>query len=290
MILAGELVGTGAGFFFASEIAPALGWRWPFFLAAIPGAAFALVLWRWLPEPARGGQSWIELRQEALASSSDARRSGPEQGKSKRNDASEIIASETGAQARDELVLRQDPATLGLLGAIRYLLRIPTYTLLIVASSLAYYFFAGVRAFGMIYFTGHYGVSRSELGWLVVLVGLAALAGGIASGLLAERLLKRGWARIRIVLPGAALFVAAVMFGPAIWIKNVYVGVTLLALGAAALAAANPPIDAARLDIVAPSVWGRGEPAEWRCAGFSKAERRCSLARRRGGWAAGRAA
>ncbi len=40
---------------------------------------------------------------------------------------------------------------------------------------------------------------------------------------------------------------------------NVWFGLTLFIPGAFALTAANPPIDAARLDIVLPGMWGRGE-------------------------------
>lgn len=157
------------------------------------------------------------------------------------------------------MVLRDDPANLSVLGTISYLLRIPTYRLLILASSLGYYFFSGVRAFGMIYLTEHYNVSRETLGGLVIVLGIGAVAGCVISGRVSERLLERGWADIRIVLPGAALFAAVLFFAPAIWTTNVFLGVTLLAGGVMALSAANPPIDAARLDIVPPSLWGRGE-------------------------------
>ena len=262
LILAGELIGTGIGFVFASEISSALDWRWPFFLAAIPGALFSLAIWRWLPEPARGGQSWIEFGQRSIPTRGDGRQAAPSQGDhddGELSEASRIVTAETGAQPRERLVLRRDPTRLGLFGTIGYLLRIPTYTLLIIASALAWYFFAAVRAFGMIYFTQHYGVSRATLGWVVVLVGIGAIAGGVASGRIAEWLLERGWARIRIILPGVALFVAALVFAPAIWVKNIYVGAALFTVGAVALAAANPPIDAARLDIVLPNLWGRGE-------------------------------
>jgi hypothetical protein len=37
------------------------------------------------------------------------------------------------------------------------------------------------------------------------------------------------------------------------------VGLPLLVLGAAALVAPNPPLDAIRLDVVHPSLWGRAE-------------------------------
>jgi hypothetical protein len=63
----------------------------------------------------------------------------------------------------------------------------------------------------------------------------------------------------RVVVPGVALLLAIVFIGPAIWISNAYVGTGLLTLGTAALSGANPPIDAARLDIVPSRLWGRGE-------------------------------
>ncbi len=262
LILAGELIGTGIGFVFASEISSALDWRWPFFLAAAPGALFLLALWRWLPEPARGGQSWIEFGQRSIPTRNRGREAAPAHGdrdQEELSEASRIVTSQTGAEPRERLVLRRDPGHLGLFGTIAYLLRIPTYTLLIIASALAWYFFSAVRAFGMIYFTQHYGVSRATLGWVVVLVGVGAIVGGVASGRIAEWLLERGWPRIRIILPGVALFVAALAFGPAIWVKNIYLGAGLFTVGAIALAAANPPIDAARLDILLPNLWGRGE-------------------------------
>jgi MFS family permease len=157
------------------------------------------------------------------------------------------------------LVLAQEPANMGLFRTMGYLLRIPTYTLLIIASSLAYYVFGGIRGFGMIYFTQHYGISRSTLGWLIIPVGVAGIVGGIASGRISEWLLRRGWATIRITLPGVALFATVLLLGGAIWVTNVWFGLALFIAGAFALTAANPPIDAARLDIVLPGMWGRGE-------------------------------
>jgi hypothetical protein len=49
------------------------------------------------------------------------------------------------------------------------------------------------------------------------------------------------------------------LFAPAIVVTSAIVGVALLTCGTAALAAANPPIDAARLDVVPARLWGRGE-------------------------------
>lgn len=266
LILAGELIGTGVGFVFGAEISSALDWRWPFWLAAAPGILYLLAIWLWLPEPDRGGQSWIEFGETKVPSREDSaedkrqrqlRHEDEEQGEL--SEASRIVAEETGAEPRRHLVTSRDPTRLGLFAAIGYLLRIPTYTLLIIASSLAYYFFGSIRAFGMIYFTQHYGVARSILGGVVVIVGICAITGAVGSGYLSERLLQRGWPRIRIVLPGIALFATALCWGGAIYFKDIWIGGALACAGALGLGAANPPIDAARLDIVLPNMWGRGE-------------------------------
>ena len=146
------------------------------------------------------------------------------------------------------------------------------------ASALGYYFFSGIRAFGFIYFTEHYGVSRAMLGGLIVIVGIGGLAGVFFGGQLSERLLKRGHAAARIVLPGVAMILAVGCFAPAIWTTSVYFGIGMLTLAATFLAAANPAIDAARLDIIVPNLWGGRKPAAWPCAAPSKVRRRSSSA------------
>lgn len=60
-------------------------------------------------------------------------------------------------------------------------------------------------------------------------------------------------------MPGIALFLATLLLGFSIWTRNVAWGIAILTVGAALLAAAIPPIDAARLDIIHPALWGRGE-------------------------------
>ncbi|MGH6678455.1 MAG: hypothetical protein ACREDL_05885, partial [Bradyrhizobium sp.] len=166
---------------------------------------------------------------------------------------------EAGVKPRRNLVIRESPANWTIWHTMRYVLRIPTYRLLVVASGLGYFFFAGVRAFGMIYLTGHYGLSRGVASALVFVVGIGAVAGVIGGGRLSDWLFRRGWLDARIVVPGIALLLAAVLTAPAIWISSPIVGFALLTLGTAALAAANPPLDAARLDIVHARLWGRAE-------------------------------
>jgi predicted MFS family arabinose efflux permease len=267
MILAGELVGIGIGFFVSGEVSSLSSWRWSFHVMALPAVVLVWAIWRYLPEPARGGQSWIEPGQRDVTSEEDVARNAAAAARSEPSfvagnaESSKAQSSmlRSGVEPRDALVLHEDPADRSLWWAIRYLVRIPTYLLIIVASGLGYYFFAGVRGFGMIFLTEHYGIPRSIGSALVFVLGIGALAGVLTGGRISQRLLDRRRFDARIVVPGVALFLAVTFFAPGILTANAFVGVVLLTLGATALAAANPPIDAARLDIVHPRLWGRAE-------------------------------
>ncbi len=270
LILAGELIGTGIGFVLGGEIASWLGWRWSFYLMAVPSALLVFAIWRWLREPARGGQSWIEAGQEQVRSQADVKagerrselrgKEGDEQGNRSANAAqSQERALEEGYQPRQNLILHQDPTGRSLWWAIGYLVRIPTYLLLVFASALVYYFFGGIRSFGMVYFAPHYHVSRSVFSALVVIVGIGAILGLVLGGRLSEWLSRKWGLRARVVLPGVSLLIAVICFAPGIIVTNVWIGIALMTAGAATLAAAVPSIDAARLDIVHTRLWGRGE-------------------------------
>jgi predicted MFS family arabinose efflux permease len=60
LILSGEMIGAGIGFFVSGEVGSFAGWRWSFFVMASPSLMLAWILWRFLPEPRRGGQSWLK--------------------------------------------------------------------------------------------------------------------------------------------------------------------------------------------------------------------------------------
>ncbi|HZT25223.1 MAG TPA: MFS transporter [Pseudolabrys sp.] len=248
-ILAGELVGTGIGFVICGEISALIDWRWAFYFMAVPSAALAWVIWRYLPEPERGRQSDLGLGGRATEQAQRSMR-------------------RAGIEPRRELVLDENPHRRSVWWIVRYLLRIPTYRLLVIASALGYYFFAGVRGFAMIYLTQHYSVSRATISGLGIVIGIGAIAGLLAGGWLAQWMLDRGWTQARILVPGVSLFLAALFYAPGIWTTSLALGLTLLTVGTAALAAANPPIDAARLDIVPPQMWGRGEAGRMALRGF----------------------
>jgi predicted MFS family arabinose efflux permease len=257
MIVSGELVGAGIGFFISGEISTLLGWHWAFFIMAVPSLLSVWGIWRYLPEPARGAQSWLKPGERDATKAARPRRSERQSGADK----SEVhkAAREAAIKPREHLVLHEDPTHCGWWWALGYLLRLPSYRLLVAASSLAYFFFAGISAFVMIYFTKHYGLSRGIVSLLIFALGVGAIIGLIIGGRVSERLLDGGDLNGRIIVPAAAVFVSVPLLGGGIWTTNPWLGVPLLALGSGALAAAVAPIDAARLDIVHPRLWGRGE-------------------------------
>ena len=143
--------------------------------------------------------------------------------------------------------------------AVSYLLRIPTVRLLIVASSVGYFFFAGLRTFAVVFVERDFHVSQMVLSGLVPVVGAAALVGLVVGGRVTDARLHRGHATARVTIPALAYAVAAVCFVPGLFTTAIPLALIAFSLCAAALAAANPALDAARLDIVPGALWGRAE-------------------------------
>jgi dipeptide/tripeptide permease len=148
---------------------------------------------------------------------------------------------------------------MSLSNAVRAVLRVRTNVVLIVASALAYFFFAGLRGFAVQFAEQHYGISQPEATGLTVFIAAGAVVGLLGGGRLADRLLAHGRKAARLEVSGGASLLAGVLFVPALIVNSVSLAVPLLIGAAACLGAANPPLDAARLDIMLPDLWGRAE-------------------------------
>lgn len=238
-VLAGELVGVGFGLLAGGNIAAFASWRVSFWFVAALGFVLAALLWRMLPEPERGsrgaagGRGGEELAQRQV--------------------------DEAGVRPDPRNVLTEDPERMTLPQAVRYVLAIRTNVIIILASAIGYFFFAGLRTFAMVFVMERYAVGRGGLSAFVPVVGAAALAGVLVGGRLADRLLRGGRVTARVGVPSAAFAASALLFLPALLTDRALVALPLLTLGAAALAAANPPLDAVRLDVVHFRLWGRAE-------------------------------
>src|SRR5207244_8212880 len=74
-----------------------------------------------------------------------------------------------------------------------------------------------------------------------------------------DLLLRRGVFTGRILVSAIAAATAVVLFVPAIFTHHATMALPYIVFAALALSAQNPPLDAARLDIMVPLLWGRAE-------------------------------
>lgn len=169
------------------------------------------------------------------------------------------VAREGGIKPDSELVLDEDPAHMGLPDAVRYVLRVPTNRVLIIASALGWFFFAGVRTFAVIFIRGQYGVGQAAATGLLAIVGLGALTGVLIGGRLSDALIERGHLRARVFVAFTGYALTPMLIAPGVLSTTLWISVPLFFGGTLALGAANPPVDAGRLDVVHHGLWGRAE-------------------------------
>jgi len=251
-VLSGEFIGAAIGFSVTGGIAT-LSWRAAFVILALPAFVLAWLIFK-LPEPARGGTSPLLSGDVEQPPETDPADEDGEQ----TTDA-QRIARDRGLEPDPQLVLTQDPRQMGLLAATRYVLSIKTNVAIILASAGGYYFLSGVQTFGVEFVTKQYGIAQALSTLVLLVIGAAGVLGVLAGGALGDFLLHRGYLNGRILVSAIAATVAVVLFVPAVFTRSPLAALPYISLAAFALSAQNPPIDAARLDIVHPLLWGRAE-------------------------------
>ena len=304
-VLAGELIGAGAGFVITGDAAD-ISWRVAFAILAVPTIPLAWALSH-LPEPARGGSSHlqpgaerivghreIKMRQRMAerhgepgrqtndgksdfqtsplnddlrdpASPGHSRhwtppREAAESGKgsSKPTDAQEL-AARLGISADPGLVLTSDPRRMTIFAMIRYVLAIRTNVFLILSGICSYFFLTGLETFGLEFVKGQYHLPQLLANLLMLIVGGGAVLGVLVGGRLGDNLVKRGRISGRILVAAIAAIVTTLLFIPAFVTHSAFTALPYIIAAGFALTAQNPPIDAARLDIMPPLLWGRAE-------------------------------
>jgi MFS family permease len=269
LILTGELVGAGIGLVASGDLADAVSWRVGFGWLAVPGMLLALGIWKLLVEPARGGQSRLQPGATELISATQAASQANADGKRGARVTGQLLDPEQelahkavrkhGEDPDPDLILHKDPVGMPLSGAVRYVLRVRTNAVLIFASALGYLFFAGVQTFALLLLRSRYGLSQGAASSLLIVVGLGAVAGVVLAGRLADRLLRAGRLNARVVVGAISYMAAAAIFLPALASPVLLVSMPLFVLGAAAMAAPDATLNAARLDVMHPRLWGRAE-------------------------------
>jgi predicted MFS family arabinose efflux permease len=260
-VLAGELVGTGVGFVLSSGVASVLSWRASLAWISLPALGLAYLVWR-LPEPARNGQDTLDFGQERVEVGN--RRPAGEDGAGQepqppeRAGLAQDAVVRAGVAPHEDRVL-QDASSLTMREAFAFVLHTRTVVIMIISSSLGYFFLAGVRAFATIFASDHYGVGRGAVSGVLLVLGVGAVLGVLGGGRLADRMLARGRIGARVLTPSLCLLLSPVVFAPGIATTSVPAALPLLTVGTGLLAAANPPLDAARLDVIPARLWGRAE-------------------------------
>jgi MFS family permease len=267
-ILGGEIAGTAIGFIICGSVASLITWRAAFFLLAIPGFWLAREVYRTVPEPLRGGQSRLEpgvidLMAAAAAAhqrantaaeagrdaEGEAGADGPPpepDGGAEGEDLAQEAARKLGVEPDPDLVLKEDPKAMGLVPAVRYILSIPTNVLMIISSSLGYFFFSGLSTFALLFVKGQYHASQAEAELVLAALVGGAMIGTLVSGRLTDVLLSRGNLNVRVWVPAICYLAASVLLIPGFFASHVTPAVWFDVAGAAFLSAANPPLDAAR--------------------------------------------
>ena len=263
-ILTGEVLGTGLGIVVAGLVASWIDWRAAFFVLAVPSLALALVVRRLLPEPARGGQSRLEIGAEEIPAAEDLEEAppaevGPAGGVPDKDDLVPRLVAAKGIEPDESIVLDGDPEKVPLWEAVRYILRVPTNVVLILASALGYFFFTGLETFAIIYLRGHFGIGQGIATLLLVVVGAGVMAGLLLAGHYGDRLLRRGRIDARLTVGVVGFLAAALVLAPAIASPWLALSAPLFVVAAGLVATPNPGLDAARLDVVPARMWGRAE-------------------------------
>jgi MFS family permease len=148
---------------------------------------------------------------------------------------------------------------MSLLQAIRYILSIPTNRVLILASALGYFFFTGVQTFAVVLLEHRFGVSQTGASGLIGLAAVGSVFGVLIGGRVADRRVRQGHLRARISVAAVCYLLAVALLVAALIAPLLIIAMPFFVLGAGAVSAANPPLDAARLDVMPGRLWGRAE-------------------------------
>ncbi len=132
---------------------------------------------------------------------------------------------------------------------------------MLVASAAGSYYLAGASAFSVVFAVARYDVSTPVADLALLTLGLGGLGGILFGGRLSDSLARRGRGASRLRWSGVGYLLAALFWLPSLLVHSLPSALPFLLLGAVALAATIPALDAVRVDVVAPGLRGRVEAA-----------------------------
>jgi predicted MFS family arabinose efflux permease len=142
---------------------------------------------------------------------------------------------------------------------VRYVFEIRTNVLLVIGGSVGDFFFSALQLFLVSFVVHQYGISQYEAVLLVPVVGVGALVGLLGGGRLGDWLIEHGHVSGRVALGAMSFIVVSPLLVPLFFLTSLGFAVPLMMIDGALLAINIPTLDASRLDVVHPRLWGRAE-------------------------------
>jgi MFS family permease len=256
-VLTGELLGGGVGFAFTGDIS-ALSWRLSFLVLAVPAFVLARMVFR-LPEPIRGGRGVIHTGTTEIPTEPVVPSDPFDEIDDPADNVAHHVSRSKGVEPDPDQVLAVEPQRMGFWQATRYIMSIRTNVAMIVASAFGYFYLTGVQTFGAEMVHQQYGINPAVANLLILVVGLGAVIGVLVGGRLGDTLLRHRFLNGRVFVAAISAAIAAGAFVPALLTHHPMRALPYLVLAAFGLSAQNPPLNAARLDIMPAPLWGRAE-------------------------------
>jgi MFS transporter, Spinster family, sphingosine-1-phosphate transporter len=213
----GASLGVAVGFALGGLIADHLGWRYAFYLTAIPGAICTVLAFR-MREPRRG-----------------AAPSG---------------ASSLDSDIRAPLARTAPPFMVG----VRAILKVPTMRIALIAQTMNFFVLGASVLWFPTLLQRRFTMSESKAGLISggVLV-LAGIIGTLGGGWLADRLIQR-FPSARLLVTGWAFLLSAPLLLLSLLANSLSLLVPLFFLAGICLQAYNGPMSALMQDVVAPEL------------------------------------
>lgn len=251
-------VGQLAGFVLlpiAGTMSQAWGWRATFYFFALPAFIVAALVWR-LKEPVRGNQDRKNLRLEEAAVERPIIDRDVVQG----DGAVAITPHETA-----EIATGKDGFS------YKTLLKNKSYMAMLISATAGSLFFGGIGVWAPTFLIRYHDLSITAATSSIAVVAVGGLIGVLVSGNLADFLTQHKHPSARITIAGFARLLSVPFFLIAFSVPQISLSLLSLALAAMFLVAAIPPTNAARVDVLHPSLRGRGSSLDAVCQGLASA-------------------
>jgi MFS family permease len=256
---AGAIVGAFIGLVGGGVAVQFGGWQWAFWIW-VPVGILVAAWYLFLPEPSRGGQdAAFEATVGTAASATVAGTAG--------------VAGAVGPEGPEAatlavrgLISLPEPRRAaagpevpdGLLGALRALLRIPTMWLGTMFFTVSQLLLNGLSFWGVEYFKRVHHLGPAAAGGFATVLGAGSAVGILTGGMLADRLLRRGYVNARVYVAAFGAMAATLVLVPAFASTNLAVSAPLLFVGGVLLTIPIAPAEALCTDVVLPELRGRG--------------------------------